>query len=278
MKLLSSALLLICLAASPACAQSTKIFLSASGNDANDGSRFNPKRSFQAAHNSVASGGNIVVLDTAGYGQLNITKSIAITVPPGVNGFVTVSGFGSGIVIDAGASAVVALQGLIIEGSGVYTNSGVRIVSAKTVTIEDTQIRNFQTAGITTYDLTTDFSLQLRRTSIHDMPGFGVDLAPNAAVNLRAEIVDTSVQGANQAFYVGDRALAFLTRSEITGGSIGLLAAGGVAFLDACKISHNDKAFDLFRGGIIYTLGNNAVAFNTTYISGASDLTPLPAR
>ena len=277
MKLLSGALLLMCLTASPACAQS-KIFLSATGNDANDGSRLSPKRSFQAAHNSVTAGGNIVVLDTAGYGQLTITKSVAITVPPGVNGFVTVSGFGNGIVIDAGASAVVALQGLIIEGSSPSAIYGVRIVSAKTVTIEDTQIRNFYSAGITTYDLTTDSSLQLRRTSIHDMPGYGVNLAPNAAVNLRAEIVDTSAQNINQAFYVGDRVLAFLTRSEITGGNIGLLAAGGVAFLDACKVSHNSQAFDLFRGGIIYTLGNNAIAFNTTYISGASDLTPLPAR
>ncbi len=63
-------------------AQLPKIFVASYGNDVNDGSRGNPKRNFQAAHNAVAAGSEIVPLDTAGYGQLNITKSVAITAPP----------------------------------------------------------------------------------------------------------------------------------------------------------------------------------------------------
>ncbi|MBV9126632.1 MAG: hypothetical protein JO117_00960, partial [Verrucomicrobia bacterium] len=72
--------------ATAAHAQSTKIFVASYGNDASDGSRGSPKRNFQAAHDAVAAGGEIVVLDTAGYGALSITKSVAVTVPPGVNG------------------------------------------------------------------------------------------------------------------------------------------------------------------------------------------------
>ncbi len=94
-------------------AQLTKIFVSATGNDANDGSRGSPKRNFQAAHDAVATGGSIVVLDTAGYGALNITKSVSVTVPPGVNGFITVSGSSNGVTINA---PVVVLRGLIVEG------------------------------------------------------------------------------------------------------------------------------------------------------------------
>jgi hypothetical protein len=50
-------------------AQATRIFVASYGNDANDGSRGAPKRNFQPAHDAVAAGGQIVVLDTAGYGN-----------------------------------------------------------------------------------------------------------------------------------------------------------------------------------------------------------------
>ena len=59
--LLASGLLLFPVGALHAQALS-KIFVASYGNDANDGSRGNPKRDFQAAHDAVAAGGQIVVL------------------------------------------------------------------------------------------------------------------------------------------------------------------------------------------------------------------------
>ena len=44
--------------------------------DTNDGTRGAPKRNFQPAHDALAAGGQIVVLDTAGYGALTIDRSI----------------------------------------------------------------------------------------------------------------------------------------------------------------------------------------------------------
>src|SRR3954471_14177963 len=95
-----------------------KIFIASYGKDGNSGSPTSPKRAFQAAHDAVAAGGQIVVLDTAGYGALVINKSISVTVPPGVNGFVTVSGNSNGIVITAAPADTVVLRGLILEGGG----------------------------------------------------------------------------------------------------------------------------------------------------------------
>jgi hypothetical protein len=126
-------------------AQLTKIFVASYGNDANDGSRGSPKRNFQAAHNAVATGGQIVVLDTAGYGHLTITKSLSVTVPPGVNGFVTATAADpTGIHINAGYGSVVSLRGLIIEGVG-GGNSGYAGVSflEGTLYLDDCVIRNF---------------------------------------------------------------------------------------------------------------------------------------
>src|SRR3954463_16798450 len=68
-------------------AQSFRTFVASYGNDANDGSRAAPKHTFQSAHDAVSAGGQIVVLDSAGYGPFTITKSLTIVVPPGVNGF-----------------------------------------------------------------------------------------------------------------------------------------------------------------------------------------------
>src|SRR3954469_4575241 len=90
-----------------------KIFVASYGNDANSGSPASPKRAFQAAHNAVAPGGEIVALDTAGYGALTINKSVSVIVPPGVTGFVTISGPGIGITINAATTDVVSLRGLV---------------------------------------------------------------------------------------------------------------------------------------------------------------------
>ena len=143
-------LLLVSLAPVAVHAQApTKVFVASYGNDANDGSRGSPKRNFQAAHSAVANGGQIVVLDTAGYGQLNITKSLAVTVPPGVNGFVSVTGTSNAIQISAAADAVVSLRGLIIEGGGSRTSAtgtfgfGIYVLAVGRLTVEDCTIRNF---------------------------------------------------------------------------------------------------------------------------------------
>src|SRR3954453_17605338 len=101
----SLAIALLILAAPAAIDAATpKIFVASFGNDANSGSPASPKRRFQAAHDAVAAGGQIVALDTAGYGALSITKSISVTVPPGINGFVSVNGSANGISINTAAS------------------------------------------------------------------------------------------------------------------------------------------------------------------------------
>ncbi len=279
-RLFAVALIAFCISGAPASAQGTpqpptKIFVASTGSDSNNGGRATPMRSFQAAHNAVADGGNIVVLDTAGYGALTITKSVAITVPPGVSGFITTPNFGGlGIDINAGPTAVVTLQGLIIEGPG-SSGVGVRILSAGTVTIEDTQIRRF-VYGVESDSAAASFLLETRRTSIQDVV-LGLFMHNGGA--FRADIVDTTVRRASGAAYKIGTGFAFLTRSEATGGGTGLeVFSNAAAVIDACKFSHSNVAFVVSGGGTIYSLSNNAIAFNQTYITGATDLTALPAR
>lgn len=71
--------LLFVLAAIASQAQPARTFVSSSGSDADDCSRSAPCRNFQRAHDAVATGGEVVALDSAGYGSLNVSKSVTIT-------------------------------------------------------------------------------------------------------------------------------------------------------------------------------------------------------
>src|SRR5262245_56536857 len=61
----------------PAQAQS-RVFVAAQGLDSNPCTFAQPCRSFQKAHDTVVAGGEIDVLDPAGYGAVLITKAISI--------------------------------------------------------------------------------------------------------------------------------------------------------------------------------------------------------
>lgn len=274
---------------SPLFAQATpslpaKIFVSSTGNDANDGGRATPKRSFQAAHNAVAAGGNIVVLDTAGYGALTITKSLAVTVPPGVNGFVTVAGSAVGVTVDAGADGVVALQGLVVEGGGTSGGTGIRIVTANSVAIDDCLIRNIST-GIRA-EATTTARTEVHRTTIRQV-SFGVMMTTVNLIPFDAKLVDVVVSNAaNYAFYANNQfgstplSFMYLSRCEASGSSFGLsVSAKTQAVIDECKFSSNDTAFNKsFDSGTIYTLNNNSIVFNKNYINGSNTLDSIPLR
>src|SRR5262245_2868298 len=56
----------------------TRVFVAAQGSDGNPCTFALPCRTFQHAHDTVAAGGEIDVLDPAGYGALTIRKAISI--------------------------------------------------------------------------------------------------------------------------------------------------------------------------------------------------------
>jgi hypothetical protein len=79
-----------------------------------------PCRTFACALTQTAAGGEIDVLDPAGYGTVTITKAISI-VNDGVGVAAIGASSGNAITINAGASDV-HLRGLTIEGLGTGTN------------------------------------------------------------------------------------------------------------------------------------------------------------
>src|SRR5262245_40472316 len=104
---------LLALGLIPASAQAqgaTRVFVAAQGSDGNPCSFAAPCRTFQHAHDTVAAGGEIDVLDPAGYGAVTITKSISIQ-GHGFSG-ISAPNLGNGIFVSATAADDVSLNGL----------------------------------------------------------------------------------------------------------------------------------------------------------------------
>jgi hypothetical protein len=145
--LLSAITLVATIASTGAYALANRTFVSGSGSDANPCSLAAPCRSFAGAILQTSPGGEIAVLDTAGYGAVTITKAVSIVNEEGVEAGVTTSAAGDAITITAGATDVVNLHGLTLVGGGVGTN-GITINSAGSVNIQNTVIRGFTQNGI----------------------------------------------------------------------------------------------------------------------------------
>jgi hypothetical protein len=121
-----------------------RTFVSGTGDDANNCLRTTPCRTFQRAHDQTTAGGEVVALDSAGYGALTITKSITIS-GEGFRAAVTALS-GNGITINA-AGATVILRELTIAGNGTGVR-GVEITDATVVYIERCAINRFTQNGI----------------------------------------------------------------------------------------------------------------------------------
>jgi IPT/TIG domain/Divergent InlB B-repeat domain len=116
------------------------------GNDANPCNRDAPCLTFAAALAQTTAGGEIDVLDPGDFGPLTITGSITVAGDTaGVSGTMIASGAG-GIVINAGSTDVVTLQGLSFNGLNASLG-GIVINSAARVNIEDCAIREFAGPG-----------------------------------------------------------------------------------------------------------------------------------
>jgi hypothetical protein len=139
--------LAVTLSAAPAQAQ--RVFVSATGVDTNPCSFTSPCRGFQHAHDVAPAGGEIDVLDPAGYGALTISKAISIQ-GHGYSGITVASG-ATGITISAPSTAAVTLNGLLIDGAGAGQN-GIVFTSGGSLTVTNCVVQNFSGSGPTAGD------------------------------------------------------------------------------------------------------------------------------
>jgi hypothetical protein len=119
-------------------------FVASYGLDTNPCTLAAPCRGFQAAVNVVDPGGEVVALDSAGYGTMTINKAVQVIVPPGVHAGITAGTLFNGVTVNAGASDVVTLRGLHLTRADTF-NSGILFVNGAALFVENCVIEKFST-------------------------------------------------------------------------------------------------------------------------------------
>jgi len=139
-----TALSLLAFAVGPALA-APRTFVASYGSDANPCSVNAPCRSFAAAIALTNATGEVIVLDSAGYGPVTIAKSVSLIAAPGVYAGISVFS-GIGIDVEAGGADKVVLRGLSINGQGGAI--GIVVGTSGQVHIESCTISGMANQGI----------------------------------------------------------------------------------------------------------------------------------
>lgn len=143
----SLVVLLLCLTAAFSARGAQRTFVSTSGSDANTASNCSttaPCRGFAAALTVTDAGGEIIALNSGGYGPLTIDKSVSIIAPEGVYAGISVFS-GDGITI-ATAGVDVMLKGLFINGLG--GANGIYMTAGNSLLVQNCTIRGLLARGM----------------------------------------------------------------------------------------------------------------------------------
>jgi Right handed beta helix region len=239
---------------STAQAQATRTWVSGVGDDANPCSRTAPGKTFAGAISKTAAHGEIDALDPGGFGSVTITKSI--TIDGGGNLASDLNSGVNGIVVNAGASDVVTLRNIGINGAGTGLD-GVKILAGKVVRLENCVIFGGSSGGL-----------------YH-----GVDFIPNTAnaqlVVDHCRIYDFGGGAGIYASPTGTNATIVVENSSIEQCGTGIEAAAGTVTLSKSTVADNSGAGLMpTNSGSILTYHNNRI-FNNNPDGNATGSLPL---
>ncbi|HEX8252897.1 MAG TPA: right-handed parallel beta-helix repeat-containing protein [Thermoanaerobaculia bacterium] len=188
-----SATVLFLALATGAQAQATRTWVSGTGDDVNPCSRTAPCKTYAGAQSKTAANGEISTLDPGGFGSLTVVKALVIDGSEQIAGVLTNAG-GNGFVINAAATDNVILRNLDIHGTGTG-NDGIRILSAKSVTIENCRIQGFAGQGIEIAPGANNVKVHLKNTVVRNNGSHGILILPTGAATVQLTVSDSQITG-----------------------------------------------------------------------------------
>ena len=256
-------------------AQPARAFVSSTGSDANDCSRSSPCRNFQRGHDAVTAGGEVVALDSAGYGAVNITKSVTIT-GEGVHAAATSPSTGGNVVTVNGAGITVILRNIHVQshptsvsGAGISArNFAVLHIESCTVEANSNGFHFFPSAA----DGTPTRELFIKDSILRNNGDSGIALSNAADTGiLNATIERTRME--NNSFGGAFRLSKVTLRDCLASGNTftGILAqAGSEVNVESCVATYNgNHGMAAFDGGIIRV--SHSTATNNTQFGFRND-------
>lgn len=264
-----------------------------------------PCRTFQVAHDTVDARGQVVAIDTADYGPLTITKSVAIVGSPGAaagisvaagNGItvatagvdvvvrnVQVVGAGGARGIDMSAGRSLVLEGVIVSN---MANDGVHVSAAQSLAIVDSAMRGNGRHGA----FVDSGSTSIVRSQFIGNGGHGFSL--EAGNGGAGATVNDSVASENGDRGFSSKSVLNSSRMTVARSTASRNAGGGFVnehaapFADAhvtvaaSTATRNGTGFLSTPSGclifcLFYSAGDNVVQYNTTDVDGIVAASPL---
>jgi Right handed beta helix region len=277
-----------------------RTFVASFGADTNTASNCSlaaPCRGFAVAQTVTDNNGEIIVLDSAGYGAITITKSISIIAPTGVYAGIAVLPGANGVTI-ATIGVNVVLRGLSINGQG--GNNGISMTAGNRLTVENCVIANLTQSGII---VDTAAIVRVSHTIIRDngsggirlengakgtitraavsghanLPGIVVfgNVTSSTITNTTADIADSTIDGNYSGVYaLSDNATALVRVSvhdsrilrNLSYGLIALSTVGAEVNFSASNniVTKNSIGIGALNAGTKVWASGNTVSDNST--------------
>jgi hypothetical protein len=275
-------------------AQANRTFVSTTGVDTNPCTATAPCRNFSRAIAQVADGGEVLAVDSGGYGAFSVTgKAVRVMAAPGVQAGVTVSTGTTAAIFISNAPWVVLkgltvstpsdiVYGILVSGVGQTTieglsvsgfNEGIRVLGGHAV-IQDTHVLNgrgsFPTGISLAASAAADVQAVVERVRLQ---GVYMGLETRSSTTHRAQaVVRSSVATGNAGF--GFHAYSIGEPSQLTiedcvssgnGYGAGATNADTLVRVANSTITHNDTGLALFGlASALLSRGDNTVEDNDT--------------
>jgi parallel beta-helix repeat protein len=272
-----------------------RAFVSINGNDNNACSQMAPCRTLTGAMANVLAGGEVVMVDSGLFGNVEIDKAVTIMGAPGVHagvGFDTKAG--TAVTIRAPAGAVIVLRNLYITTRSLnQLYRGVNFLSGGALHIENCVIDGFKLYGVSFNpdNLTCDancLKLSVKDSFVRnngigisfrsaiaviehsriESNATGVQIYGAAEATLRDSIVSTNSEYGITVGYTSNTRVELCSLTN-NGTGLFMLSAetgAGTAYVSDTLISGNNVGLKFQNGdpGKIYSFGNNRLIANTT--------------
>lgn len=233
--------------------------VSLTGNDANTCTTTAPCRSFSAAIAVTVDGGEVIALDSAGYGPFTIGKSITVSGAPGVHAAISVA-TGNGIAVTSGT---VTIRNLVFIG-GPLASYGIYFQSGTALRITECFLTGFDTGIMASASIGQLF---VDHTSV-EASNVGLDVA-----NMTAFVGDSIFAHCSTGVLVGAtsglKAIANVTNSTIAQCQQGMTVTGltsanslAMAHVDHTSIEQNSIGIFLdsdIVGSVLVELNGNDI-------------------
>jgi hypothetical protein len=237
--------------------------------------------------NAVDPGGEVVALDSAGYGAFTVTKSVSVVGPPGLYAGVTAT-TGRAVTVSVGANEVVVLQGLSITGAGAtdgvwvtgtgtvfvdrcvisgFSHDGIGLIGAGLLVVTDTTARQNAVRGLGASVSSGVGRVTVEGSTFEGNGGEGLQAGANSIVT----VADSVLSGNDKGAEVASNGEINLQASELahnaTAGLSCPSASGRVRATDLLVVK-NGAGFAQANGCNFDTLGDNVVRGNASNVDG----------